>query len=207
LDKDLAGFLERIYNAGVDHDSKVKIHSEQMLNITPDTGSFLSLLIQAVKARHVLEIGTSNGYSTIWLADAVRSGAEDGRVTTVEVNRKKVEVAKDNFEKCGLSSYIDLRIEDARLFLKNQKNESIDLLFLDAERPEYISYWSDIDRIIKTRGLLVVDNALAPKPEELIEFFRLVRESGRYLSQILRIGKGEMIALKRSSGETASELG
>lgn len=84
LDNDLASFLEEVYEFGVDHDSRTKNHTEKMLNITPDTGLFLSITIQAVRARRVLEIGTSNGYSTLWIADALRQ--TNGRVVTVEVS-------------------------------------------------------------------------------------------------------------------------
>jgi predicted O-methyltransferase YrrM len=199
LDEQLCKFLDRIYEFGVDNDSKTKIHAEQMLNITPDTGLFLSLIIQAIRAKNVLEIGTSSGYSTIWIADAL--SREGGKVTTIEVSKKKFEMARDNFGKSGLSRYIDSHLADVRTFLNNVADESVDLLFLDAERLQYTSYWSNIDRVLKTNGLLVVDNALSPKPEELVDFFKLVKDSGRYLSQTLRIGKGEMIALKQTRSE------
>lgn len=196
MDKELNQLLSKLYDFGTEHDSKNKAHSEQMLNITPDTGLFLSLLIQITKVREVLEIGTSNGYSTIWIADALRESG--GKVTTIEVSKKKFEMAEENFEKSGVSQFIDSHLGDAKTFLEEEvRDESVDLLFLDAERPQYVSYWTDIDRVLKTGGLLVVDNALSPKPEELGGFFKLVEVSGRYLSQTLPIGKGEMVALKK----------
>ncbi|MHB2037056.1 MAG: O-methyltransferase [Nitrososphaerales archaeon] len=196
MNEDLTRLLAQIYEYGTDHDFKIKNHTEQMLNITPDTGVFLSILIQAIKANSILEIGTSNGYSTIWIADALRS-IGGGRVTTVEVSEKKMTMAKENFQKSGLSRYIISHQQDARVFLRAQVAESADLVFLDAERPQYVSYWNDIDRVLKTGGLLVVDNALSPKPEELVDFLKLLNGSGRYLSLTVPIGKGEMIALKQ----------
>ena len=166
-----------------------------MLNITPDTGLFLSVIIQAVRASKVLEIGTSNGYSTLWLADAARN--TNGKVTTVEVSPKKAAMAKNNFERSGLSKYIDSCVADIRVFLKSQSDESFDFVFLDAERPQYSSYWKDLDRVLKRGRLLVVDNALSPKPDELLDFIKLVNDSTRYLSQTLQIGKGELVALKQ----------
>ena len=198
MNSELAKLLDRIHEFGTDHDSKIKIHAEQMLNISPDTGLFLSILIQATKAKQVLEIGTSNGYSAIWMADAMIG--EGGTITTVEVSKEKFEMAKDNFEKSGISRHIDSRLGDVRAFLKEIEDESFDLLFLDAERPQYSSYWRDIDRVLKISGLLVVDNALSPKPEELVEFFKLILDSGRYLCLTLKIGKGEMVALKKCDG-------
>lgn len=196
MNRKLEHLLTQIYDFGVDYDSKEKRHTEQMLNITPDTGQFLSMLIQSTKAERVLEVGTSNGYSTIWLADALRNNGR-GKVITVEVSEKKVITARDNFKKSRLDSYIDSRLQDIRMFLKIQVEETADFIFLDAERPQYVSYWKDLDRVLKTGSLLVVDNALSPKPEELADFFKLVNHSGRYLTLTLQIGKGEMVALKQ----------
>ncbi len=197
MNEELSDLLSKLYDLGTDHDSKIKTHNEQMLNITPDTGILLSILIQAIRARKVLEIGTSNGYSTIWMADAVSNVVREGVVTTLEVSEKKFQMAKENFARSGLSRYIDSRLGDARTFLREVQKESVDFLFLDAERPQYLSYWDDLDRVLKTNGLLVVDNALSPKPEELVDFFKVIGDSHRYLCQTLQVGKGEMIALKQ----------
>jgi predicted O-methyltransferase YrrM len=196
MDEKLNELLESLHRFGAEHDSRIKNHAEQMLNITPDTGLFLSILIQATRARQVLEIGTSNGYSTIWIADALSKVG--GVVTTIEISKKKYEMAKKNFNKSGLSRYI------VRNFLREVEDESMDLIFLDAERPQYVTYWNDLDRVLKKNGLLVVDNALAPKPHELVNFFKLLQDSDGYLCQTLQIGKGEMIALKH--GATASSI-
>lgn len=195
LNEELVKLLSEISEFGINHDRKITAHEEQMLNITPDTGLFLSIIVQATRATRVLEIGTSNGYSTLWIADALRN--TNGKVTTVEVSESKASMAKNNFERSGLSRYIDLHLADVRRFLRDQADESFDLMFLDAERPEYTSYWIDIDRVLNTGGLLIVDNALSPRPEELVGFFKLINDSTRYLSQTLLIGKGQMIALKQ----------
>ena len=194
MNKELSLRLNEIYEFGVRHDSTNKDHSEQMLNITPDTGLFLSILIQATKARRVLEIGTSNGYSTMWIADALENS--DGAVITVEVSSKKAELAKKNFAMSGLSECIELHIIDVQDFLESQDDDSFDIVFLDAERSQYVSYWNHIRRVLKSGGLLLVDNALSPRPEELADFFKLVDDSEEFLSQILKIGKGEFLALK-----------
>lgn len=198
MNQELRRLLDEIYDSGEKYDSETAIHSEQLLNITPDTGLFLSILIHAVRAKAVLEIGTSNGYSTIWLADALsRTG---GKVATVEASRKKMDMATRNFEKTRkLSEYIDIYEMDIRNFLKEQFDESFDLIFMDADRSQYASYWIDVCRVLKTGGLLLVDNALSPHPEELTEFFNLIENSGKFISQTLNIGKGEMIALKLST--------
>ena len=195
MNEDLSRLLESIYEFGSKHDATNRNHSEQMLNITPETGLFLQIITRAVRANNMLEVGTSDGYSTLWIADALSD--HGGRVTTVEVSESKFSMARENFEKSGgLSKYIDSRLGDVREFLKEQSRESFDLIFLDAERSQYVTYWKDLDRVLKTGSLLIVDNALSPKPEELRDFFNLVDSSGRYLSLALNLGKGEMIALK-----------
>lgn len=157
-------------------------------------------MVQATHSKNVLEIGTSDGYSTLWMADALES--VQGRVTTVEVSERKASMARENFQKSGLSNRVDFHLEDVRQFLKRASDESYDLIFLDAERPEYTSYWNDIDRVLKSHGLLIIDNALSPKPEELVGLFKEVEQSGRYITQTLSIGKGEMIALKQRKNQS-----
>jgi predicted O-methyltransferase YrrM len=175
------------------YDSESSVHSQQMLNITRETGSFLSILVHAIRPKKVLEIGTSNGYSTLWIADAAKSG---GRVTTVEISGRKSEMAEENIAKSGLAKWIDLVHEDVRTFLKKQPDESYDFLFLDAERSHYLSYWLDLKRVLKTGSLLVVDNALSPHPEELTEFFRVVEDTHEFVTQVVHIGKGEFLAVR-----------
>ena len=195
LDEKLARFLDEVRSFGLNHDSRTEKRLNQMLNITPDTGLFLSILIQSVGARRVLEVGTSNGYSTMWIADALRN--THGRVTTVEVSRRKIALAKRNFLKSGLSEYVDLYLGDIRAFLPRQADLSFDMIFMDAERPQYVLYWSELNRVLRRRGLLIADNALSPRPHELDDFIGLLKASGRYIVQILRVGKGELVALKR----------
>ncbi len=194
MDENLNKLLDGIYRNGQKHDSHNNVHEERMLNITPDTGTFLSILIQSSKARNILEIGTSNGYSTIWIADAVsRNG---GNVTTLEVSKAKHETANRNFQESGLEKHISSILMDVRDFVKSVPSGSIDFIFLDAERPQYKDYWGDLDRILKPNGLLVVDNAISPKPEEMAEIKELIGDSGRYISQVVDIGKGELVSLK-----------
>lgn len=89
--------LERF---GLSNDDTVTDRPRRMLNITRDTGEFLSVLVQAANARRVLEIGTSNGYSTLWLASAAKP--INGHVTTVELSDFKHSLATKNFEQSGL---------------------------------------------------------------------------------------------------------
>jgi len=194
VDDELIKLLTELYEFGVENDSKTDNHVRRMLNVTPDTGLFLSIMVRAIGAENVLEIGTSNGYSTMWIADALRD--RNGKVVTLEMSTEKADMAKRNFARSGLLSYIDFHQADAHSFLSGRAPKQFDMVFMDAERKEYVSYWGDVDRALRVGGVLVVDNANSPKPEELISFFDLVRKTNRYLSQILQVGKGEFLAVK-----------
>ncbi|WP_211328789.1 O-methyltransferase [Shewanella algidipiscicola] len=104
-------------------------------NITRDTGEFLSILVQATRASKILKIGTSNGYSTLWLASVLLSC---GRIYTVEVNPQKISEARLNFEQAGVSAKITQLAGDVSEVLEHL-TERVDFIFLDADRKAYLS--------------------------------------------------------------------
>src|SRR5262245_34059388 len=124
--------LAELERFGIDNDAVNSDRPRRMLNITRDTGEFLSVLIRATSARRVLEIGTSNGYSTLRLAEATR--AIGGAVTTLELADYKVGLARENFRRSGLAAYITQVQYDAGRVLERAADASVDLLFLDSER-------------------------------------------------------------------------
>src|SRR5215207_3911322 len=129
----------------------------RMLNITRETGELLAVLVRATAARRVLEIGTSNGYSTLWLAEAAMSVG--GSVTTVDFADYKIGLASANFARSGLSPFITLVQDDAGRLLQRSDPGAYDLIFLDSERPQYPGWWPHLRRVLRPGGLLIVDNA------------------------------------------------
>jgi predicted pyridoxine 5'-phosphate oxidase superfamily flavin-nucleotide-binding protein len=115
--------LERFAEA---NDAATDERPRRMLNITRDTGEFLAVLVRTTSAQRVLEIGTSNGYSTLWLAEAAQ--AIGGSVTTVEFDMHKVGLATANFGRAGLSPYIKLVQDDAGQFLERSDPSAYDLM-------------------------------------------------------------------------------
>jgi predicted O-methyltransferase YrrM len=164
-----------------------------MLNITRDTGEFLSVMVRATAARHILEFGTSNGYSTLWLAEA--ACAYGGNVTTVEASAYKASLASNTFSRSGLNEYITLIHDDAGVFMTQVANASIDLLFLDSERSEYNGWWEQIRRILRPGGLLIVDNAISHQ-EQMTSFLDLVKLDEEFTISLVPVGKGELLAVK-----------
>jgi predicted O-methyltransferase YrrM len=189
----IGALLVELEAYGRENDAAVAERESRMLNITRDTGELLRVLVHALNARQVLEIGTSNGYSTVWLG--VAAAALGGNVSTVERNPEKVRLAMRNLGRAGLVSSVALLQSDATLALRDRPSASVDLLFLDADRVRYVEWWPDIDRVLRVGALLVVDNALSHEAE-LAPFVSVVSEDGRFLTCTVPVGNGEYLAVK-----------
>jgi predicted O-methyltransferase YrrM len=193
MDNSLRLLLLELERFGKENDARAKSRSDRMRNITPQTGELLGLLIQATMSRRVLEIGTSNGYSTLWLAEAVRGVA--GGVVTVEVAAARAEMARHNLERAGLSSWVRVEVMDAAEFFRQRAACGFDFLFLDADREQYIAWWPAIQSVLAPGGLLVVDNAVS-HASALEHFMAQVRATPGWRSLVVPVGNGEFIALK-----------
>ncbi|ENY73331.1 O-methyltransferase [Aeromonas diversa CDC 2478-85] len=179
---------------GERHDAETAHHGQRMLNITRDTGEFLGVLVRATGAKRVLEVGTSNGYSTLWLAEAVRDLG--GKVMTLERQESKRMLALANVERAGLLPWIELVGGDAEATLDKLSPGSIDLLFLDADRSRYQGWWPQLQRLLAPRGLLVVDNALS-HAHELADWRGEVEADPRFVTSLVPVGKGEWLVTRR----------
>ena len=195
MTKWLQDLLSELEHFGDANDKATAERPRRMLNITHDTGEFLAVLVRAMSARRVLEIGTSNGYSTLWLADAAR--AVGGTVTTVEKSDYKAGLARDNFRRAGLSDLIQVIQDDAGCFLEQSAAASYDFLFLDSERSEYVGWWPHIRRVLRGGGLLVVDNATS-HPDEMAPFISVVKGAADFTTSLVPVGNGEFLAVKSS---------
>ncbi len=193
MDESLQSLLLELENLGTSNDSHITDRPYRMLNITPDTGQFLLAIVLSSNAKDVLEIGTSNGYSTIWLAYAV--GKTGGSVTTLEKSSYKVELARENFRRSGLDRLISLINEDAQGPLSKALDQSFDLIFLDADRSEYLRLWPEVNRALRPGGSLVVDNAIS-HASELEPFMATLRSDPRFVTTMIPIGNGEFFAVK-----------
>jgi predicted O-methyltransferase YrrM len=189
----LDSLLAELEQFGLANDRATTEREHRMLNITRDTGEFLAVLVRATLARRVLEIGTSNGYSTLWLASAAR--ATGGAVTTVERSPDKVGLASANFARSGLAPFISLLHDDAGRVLEGSPDGVVDLIFLDSERPEYPGWWPHLKRVLRPGGLLVVDNATS-HPEQMAPFVALVKADADFVTSLVPVGNGEFLAVK-----------
>jgi predicted O-methyltransferase YrrM len=185
--------LVELEQFGQANDRATTERARRMLNITRDTGEFLAVLVRATLARRVLEIGTSNGYSTLWLASAAR--AIGGAVTTVEQSEYKIGLASATFARSGLAPFISLIHEDAGRVLQRATDGAFDLIFLDSERPEYPGWWPDLKRVLRRGGLLVVDNATS-HAEQMAPLVALVKADPEFATSLVPVGNGEFLAAR-----------
>jgi len=111
-------------------------------------------------AKKVLELGTLGGYSTIWLARAL---PENGKVTTIEMDKHHRNVAQKNIENAGLSQKVDLRVGNALDILPQiieENDEPFDMIFIDADKPPYTEYFDYALRLSRPGTLIICDNVI-----------------------------------------------
>ena len=143
--------------------------AKQYTNIAPENGQFLSILIQSIKAQNVLEVGTSNGYSTIWLAAALKETG--GKLITMEFDPKRAEKAQAHLREVGFDNIVEVRVGDA-LDEIPKCDATFDLVFLDAEKDEYRRYLELALPNIRSGGLIVADDTVTMRDEmpDYVEF-------------------------------------
>jgi caffeoyl-CoA O-methyltransferase len=126
-----------------------------MMNVPLEDGRLLRLLAEATNAKHVVEIGTSNGYSGIWLCLALRTTG--GKLTTYEINAYRASLARENFKRAGVDDIVTLVEGDAHEEVTKLK-EPIDILFIDADKEGYIDYFNKLLPQVRRGGLILAHN-------------------------------------------------
>jgi len=164
---------------------------ERLRQIPPETGKFLALLAASAPEGTYLEIGTSGGYSTLWLALACREAGR--KLVTFEVLEEKVKLAKETFRVAEVEDVVELVAGDAREHLKNYKNVSF--CFLDAEKEYYLDCYEKLIPSMVPGGLLVADNVISHK-EQLGEMIERTLNDDRVDSLVVPIERGELVCRK-----------
>ncbi|HWS39238.1 MAG TPA: class I SAM-dependent methyltransferase [Actinoplanes sp.] len=133
-----------------------ELYPDQSLRRNPavETAELLSFMVRVSGAARVVEIGTGNGSSAIWLADAVR--ATGGHLTSVDAADPTEAVV--NLARAGLGNLVTFEVADGGEYLRRLPDESVDLLFLDAERTRYPDWWPEPRRVLRPGGILAVGN-------------------------------------------------
>jgi predicted O-methyltransferase YrrM len=176
------------------HDAGQANRLDRWRVLEPDAGRLLWFLAQAIRARTIVEVGTSRGVSTLWLADAAR--CTGGRVLSVDTDATAQDAAQRSLREARLADQVTFRVEDGGVALADLADGTVDLLFLDAERTEYPSWWPHPVRVLSSGGVLVADNALS-HPQEIEALRDLVEQDPRLTTTTIDVGKGELVALRR----------
>jgi predicted O-methyltransferase YrrM len=183
---------DEVFAAGREYDARQADRLSRFRNVEPPTAELLGVLVRATGAQRILEIGTSNGHSTLWLADAAEMTG--GRVETLDLDPRRTALAHQNLERAGLGEVVDCRTIGAAQALAEHPDGAWQLVFLDAERPEYPAYWPDLRRGLAPGATLAIDNAIS-HASELTEFNRLLAADPRLTSTLLPIGAGLILAV------------
>lgn len=164
---------------------------ERLCAITHDTGRFLAILAAAAPKGAVLEVGTSGGYSGLWLALACAQRGQ--KLTTFELRDFKVKLARETFEAAGVTPLIDIVVGDAKDSLPKYKD--VAFCFLDAPDPDYIECYETILPNMVRGGLIVTDNIISHK-EHCEAYAAHVLADPRVDALVVPIGKGELVCRK-----------
>ncbi len=192
LKEEVIKLLKELEQIDADERAKGLPQKVRMRNITPDVGLFLNIMVKATQARNVLEIGTSNGYSTIWLGLAAKENK--GQIITLELDPRKIALARENIKRAGLTDVVLIIEGNAKETIKMLDKE-FDFVFLDAEKEDYIDYFDLIFPKVKINGLIVADNVIS-HAEELKEYLNHVRSNPKTQSVLVPVGRGEEVTLK-----------
>jgi predicted O-methyltransferase YrrM len=193
MDARLEALLDDLHREGVEHDAPLADRTRRRRNLEPDSARLLHLLAMAIGAGRVLELGASNGYSTIWLGAAV--AANDGTMVSVDLDQGRLDDARENVARAGLDAVVELRLEDAGAALSASEPASWDMVFLDAERPDYPAYWSDLVRVLPPGGLLAVDNVIS-HADEVADLRTLVSADRRVTEALVPTGAGVLLVTR-----------
>lgn len=167
---------------------------KQFWNISRVTAEFLYTLIRTKNAKNVLEIGTSNGYSGIWLAKALKETG--GHLTTIEFYDKRLDIAKENFKICKVDDIITPLQGSALMHLEYLPDDAkFDFVFIDANKSEYIKYFELLDKHIEIDGLIACDNVLSHE-EKCRPYIEAVNSNPDYENVVLALPAGLSLAKK-----------
>ena len=191
MDAHRRAVADELLAASREHDAAQTDRVARYRNLEPESAELLAVLVKATAPGTIVELGTSNGYSTIWLADAAEAGG--ARLISVEIDPDRTEQARGNLERAGLSA--DLRTQDAGELLRAAHDGAWDFVFLDAERPAYAGYWPDLLRALAPGALLVIDNVIS-HAEQVEEVTALIEAEPTVTTALVPIGAGLRVVVK-----------
>ncbi|HYW23029.1 MAG TPA: class I SAM-dependent methyltransferase [Terriglobales bacterium] len=190
MDTALANLLAELSASGAAHDAVEADHGRRRLNLEPETARLIAILLRTGRRTRVLEIGTSNGYSTIWLAWAVRDAG--GTVTSVERDAGRQAEAADNLRRAGLLDSVRLVQGDATRVIAGLAGP-FDCVFFDADRVSAPEQLRLLLPRLTTDVLLLADNVHS-HPAEIAGYLAAVEALPGFERVVVPVGKGLSVA-------------
>jgi caffeoyl-CoA O-methyltransferase len=172
-------------------DDMDRTQGRRMMNVPMEDGRILRLLTEAVGAKHVVEIGTSNGYSGIWFCLALRTTG--GKLTTHDIDEGRAALARENFKRAGVDNIVTLVMGDAHETVKNLKGP-IDVLFLDADKEGYIDYLNKLLPLVRPGGLILAHNV---NMGQMPDFIKAITTDPNLDTVFQGQGQGLSVTLKK----------
>lgn len=197
LQSPLDDLLRELEIQGERNDAQEKDRKKKCLNLERPTAELLYVLLQAAKRRRVLEIGTSNGYSTIWVAAALRD-YRDASFTSIEINPEKLVLARKNLARAGFEHRVELKEGNATDVVAGLKG-AFDSVFFDADRVSAPAQLRLLLPKLTDEVLLLADNALS-HPEEIAAYKAMVEQLPGFVCTLTPVGKGLHIAWRGKRG-------
>lgn len=179
-----------------------------VMQIAPEQGQFMSLLIKLMGAKRAIEIGTFTGYSSICVASAM---PDDGKLICCDISPQWTDIAEKYWALTGLENKIDLHIQPAeqtlQTLLDDGAEKSFDFIFIDADKQNYIKYYEMALRLLRKGGIIAIDNTLwsgavadpeniEPGTRAIRRFNDMLRDDDRVSQSLLTIGDGLTLILK-----------
>jgi len=168
--------------------------SRGMMNVPREDGRVLRLLTEAVNAKHVVEIGTSNGYSGIWFCLALRTTG--GKLTTHDIDEGRASLARENFKRAGVDKLVTLVMGDAHETVTRIK-EPIDVLFIDADKEGYTDYLTKLLPLVRPGGLIFAHNIEMVGPD----FIKAITGNPNLETVFQGQGQGLSVTLKKRQSQ------
>jgi predicted O-methyltransferase YrrM len=190
IDDRVDAVLERLYADDAAQRAAGLPSSQRTRNVERETGRWLALLVRATKAGELLEIGSANGVSTIWLAAAARQNG--GQVTGTEILPERAAEANRNLVDAGLDTVARVVAGDARGTVANLPGP-FDLVFIDAEKDDYVDHFEAVVDRVRIGGLILADNVIS---HDLSAYQAVLRERSDVETVTIPIGRGVEFTVK-----------
>ena len=163
-------------------------------NVPRKTGVLLNMFIKMMNVQNALEIGTSNGYSGLWLSKALKETG--GHLTTIEFYEKRQSIAIENFKTCGVDDIITAIQGSACDVIKNFSDDvKFDFVFIDASKREYIDYFKLIKPHMTKKSMLVADNIIS-HAEKVQDFVQEIDKDDEFQYEIVEVPGGILVAYR-----------